>query len=169
MPNLVDKIRARLAYTRAQAVPASQPITRVDGHFPAPAEAKSDALEQGDALAIDSSAESLSSVDNPEMTRVVGTSTSNEAATIAPPSTPNPPPPPDLLGDPCPDCGSKEKWVWLDQRRLCRPCLIRGSSPLAEEMTGSGSTDTDHLYSDEGMQVKARRSGFTPERQQRWS
>ncbi len=37
--------------------------------------------------------------------------------------------PPDELGEPCPDCGSQEKWVWLDERRLCRPCLIRGEPP----------------------------------------
>jgi hypothetical protein len=34
--------------------------------------------------------------------------------------------PPDELGEPCPACGSKEKWIWLDGRQLCRPCLIRG-------------------------------------------
>jgi hypothetical protein len=34
--------------------------------------------------------------------------------------------PADELGEPCVVCGSKEKWVWLDGRRLCRPCLIRG-------------------------------------------
>jgi hypothetical protein len=35
----------------------------------------------------------------------------------------------DELGEPCHDCGSQEKWVWLDERRLCRPCLIRGGPP----------------------------------------
>jgi hypothetical protein len=37
--------------------------------------------------------------------------------------------PPDELSEPCPDCGSKEKWIWLDGRRLCRPCVIQGGSP----------------------------------------
>jgi hypothetical protein len=41
-------------------------------------------------------------------------------------------PPPDELGDPCPDCGSKEKWVWLDGRQLCRSCLIWDESPPAD-------------------------------------
>jgi hypothetical protein len=33
-------------------------------------------------------------------------------------------PPPDELGEPCADCGSKDKWRWLDKRLLCRPCVI---------------------------------------------
>jgi hypothetical protein len=41
---------------------------------------------------------------------------------------------PDGLGDPCPDCGSKEKWRWHHGRLLCRACLIRGEpSPQAGE------------------------------------
>jgi hypothetical protein len=43
--------------------------------------------------------------------------------------------PPEELGDPCPDCGAKEKWIWLDGRRLCRPCVIRGG-PLQREAKG---------------------------------
>jgi hypothetical protein len=39
------------------------------------------------------------------------------------------PPPPDQIGEPCPDCGAAEWWIWLDGRRLCRPCLIRGGPP----------------------------------------
>jgi hypothetical protein len=38
--------------------------------------------------------------------------------------------PPDEFGERCSVCGSPEKWIWLDGRRLCRPCLIRGG-PLA--------------------------------------
>jgi hypothetical protein len=34
-------------------------------------------------------------------------------------------PPPDELGEPCADCGTKEKWRWLDGRLLCRACLLR--------------------------------------------
>jgi hypothetical protein len=34
--------------------------------------------------------------------------------------------PPDELGEPCPDCGSKGKWVWIDGRRLCRRGVIDG-------------------------------------------
>jgi hypothetical protein len=37
--------------------------------------------------------------------------------------------PPEELGEPCPECGSKEKWIWLDSRRLCCRCLIRGDLP----------------------------------------
>jgi hypothetical protein len=34
--------------------------------------------------------------------------------------------PPDELGEPCPTCGSKEKWVWLNGSRLCRQGVIQG-------------------------------------------
>jgi hypothetical protein len=47
----------------------------------------------------------------------------------------------DELGEPCPTCGGKEKWRWLDERLLCRPCLIRGEPPLAEGK-GVGSIPT---------------------------
>ncbi len=41
------------------------------------------------------------------------------------------PPPADLIGDdPCPTCGSQEKWRWLDGRLVCRPCLIAGDAPV---------------------------------------
>jgi hypothetical protein len=46
--------------------------------------------------------------------------------------------PPDELGEPCPDCGSTEKWVWLDERRLCRPCVIQGGPRF--RTSGSVST-----------------------------
>jgi hypothetical protein len=39
--------------------------------------------------------------------------------------------PPDELGERCAACGSQEKWVWLDERRLCRPCLISGKREVA--------------------------------------
>jgi hypothetical protein len=45
--------------------------------------------------------------------------------------------PADELGEPCTVCGSPEKWVWLDGRRLCRPCLIRDGA-RGGVMTGSG-------------------------------
>ena len=48
--------------------------------------------------------------------------------------------PPDEFGDPCPDCSSKEKWVWLDGRRLCRPCLIRGHGPSVASDDGEECT-----------------------------
>jgi hypothetical protein len=38
--------------------------------------------------------------------------------------------PPDALGEPCPACGTKEKWRWLDGRLLCRTCLVQSDSPL---------------------------------------
>jgi hypothetical protein len=40
--------------------------------------------------------------------------------------------PPDELGEPCPACGGKEKWRWLDSRLLCRACLIRSDALPAE-------------------------------------
>jgi hypothetical protein len=34
-------------------------------------------------------------------------------------------PPRDFLAiQPCPICGSQERWQWLDARELCRVCLI---------------------------------------------
>jgi hypothetical protein len=43
---------------------------------------------------------------------------------------PNPEPPPlDELGEPCPICGGKDKWRWLDDRMVCRACLIRRDPP----------------------------------------
>jgi hypothetical protein len=38
-------------------------------------------------------------------------------------------PPPDELGKPCPACGTKEKWRWLDGRLVCRTCLIQRNPP----------------------------------------
>jgi hypothetical protein len=29
-----------------------------------------------------------------------------------------------LADDPCPICGSRDRWRWLDDRLLCRICLI---------------------------------------------
>jgi hypothetical protein len=40
-------------------------------------------------------------------------------------------PEPDYLSDtPCPICGSRERWIWLDGRALCRVCLILDLAPL---------------------------------------
>jgi Zinc-binding domain of primase-helicase len=41
-------------------------------------------------------------------------------------------PPPDELGEPCPECGAKEKWRWLDGRSLCRACLISGDRRVTD-------------------------------------
>jgi hypothetical protein len=35
-----------------------------------------------------------------------------------------------LSVDPCPICGSQERWHWLDGRALCRVCLILDLAPL---------------------------------------
>jgi hypothetical protein len=32
--------------------------------------------------------------------------------------------------EPCQTCGSRERWVWLDGRALCRVCLILDLMPL---------------------------------------
>lgn len=40
------------------------------------------------------------------------------------------PPPPDLIGEPCPLCGSVEKWRWLEGWLLCRACLIHGEARI---------------------------------------
>jgi hypothetical protein len=37
-----------------------------------------------------------------------------------------PPAPDEVGGDPCPDCGAAEWWIWLDGSRLCRGGLIQG-------------------------------------------
>jgi hypothetical protein len=43
-------------------------------------------------------------------------------------------PPPDFLStQPCPICGSRERWQWVDARELCRVCVIL-DLPLAEAM-----------------------------------
>jgi hypothetical protein len=40
-------------------------------------------------------------------------------------------PPADTLNDePCPICGSRERWQWLDGREVCRPCLIMELAPM---------------------------------------
>jgi hypothetical protein len=38
-------------------------------------------------------------------------------------------PPDEVGGAPCPVCGAGEWWLWLDGRRLCRPCLIAARTP----------------------------------------
>jgi hypothetical protein len=38
-------------------------------------------------------------------------------------------PPDEVGGDPCPNCGAAERWIWLDGRRRCRPGLITGRAP----------------------------------------
>jgi TubC N-terminal docking domain/Zinc-binding domain of primase-helicase len=40
------------------------------------------------------------------------------------------PPPDDLSDEPCPICGSRERWQWLDGRLLCRVCLVLDLVPL---------------------------------------
>jgi hypothetical protein len=40
-------------------------------------------------------------------------------------------PPPDILSEtPCPLCGSRERWIWLDSRLLCRTCVVLDLTPL---------------------------------------
>lgn len=40
-------------------------------------------------------------------------------------------PPADFLSEtPCPICGSRERWRWIDGRALCRVCLILDLAPL---------------------------------------
>jgi hypothetical protein len=39
-------------------------------------------------------------------------------------------PPDDLSDEPCPICGSRERWQWLDGRLLCRVCLVLDLVPL---------------------------------------
>ena len=41
-------------------------------------------------------------------------------------------PPADVLDDePCDVCGSRERWLWLDGRELCRVCLILDLRPMS--------------------------------------
>jgi len=39
------------------------------------------------------------------------------------------PPPPNINSEPCPACGSLQRWRWLDGRLLYRACLIAGDAP----------------------------------------
>jgi hypothetical protein len=41
-------------------------------------------------------------------------------------------PPADVLSDePCDVCGSRERWLWLGGRPLCRVCLVLDLAPLS--------------------------------------
>jgi hypothetical protein len=41
-------------------------------------------------------------------------------------------PPADFLSDePCDVCASRERWLWLDGRELCRMCLILDLMPMS--------------------------------------
>jgi hypothetical protein len=33
-------------------------------------------------------------------------------------------------GDPCPICGSRDQWSWVQGRELCRFCLLQGTDPV---------------------------------------
>jgi TubC N-terminal docking domain len=47
-------------------------------------------------------------------------------------------PPADVLNDErCPTCGSRERWLWLDGRLLCRLCLLLDLVPLTLRPVGS--------------------------------
>ncbi len=35
-----------------------------------------------------------------------------------------------VSGEPCPQCGSKERCRWLDGRLICRSCLMQGNEPI---------------------------------------
>jgi hypothetical protein len=40
-------------------------------------------------------------------------------------------PPADVIAnEPCDVCGSRERWLWLDGRKLCRVCLILDLMPM---------------------------------------
>jgi hypothetical protein len=40
-------------------------------------------------------------------------------------------PPADVMSeDACSTCGSRERWVWLDRRLLCRACVVLDMTPL---------------------------------------
>ena len=46
-------------------------------------------------------------------------------------------PPADVLSaEPCPVCGSRERWQWLDERVLCRVCLILDLAPWTIQQSG---------------------------------
>jgi Zinc-finger of RNA-polymerase I-specific TFIIB, Rrn7 len=32
--------------------------------------------------------------------------------------------------NPCAQCGSQERWRWLDGRQICRSCLMHGNEPI---------------------------------------
>jgi hypothetical protein len=41
-------------------------------------------------------------------------------------------PPADLMShDPCPICGSHERWIWLDGRHICRVCVVLDLRPMS--------------------------------------
>jgi hypothetical protein len=40
-------------------------------------------------------------------------------------------PPADAMSEePCPACGTRERWLWIDGRLLCRVCLVWDLAPL---------------------------------------
>jgi hypothetical protein len=41
-----------------------------------------------------------------------------------------------LSEEPCPICGSHERWRWLDRRLICRVCLILDLIPLTLMRSG---------------------------------
>jgi hypothetical protein len=46
-------------------------------------------------------------------------------------------PPADVLSDePCPICGSQERWQWLDGRLFCRVCVVLDLAPLTLVRSG---------------------------------
>jgi hypothetical protein len=46
-------------------------------------------------------------------------------------------PPADVLSaEHCPTCGSRERWLWLDGRLLCRVCFILDLAPLTLRREG---------------------------------
>jgi hypothetical protein len=36
-----------------------------------------------------------------------------------------------MSDDPCPTCGSHERWQWLDGRLLCRVCVVLDLMPMS--------------------------------------
>jgi hypothetical protein len=46
--------------------------------------------------------------------------------------------PADVLGDEfCDVCGSRERWLWLDGRELCRVCLVLNLAPMTLGLPGA--------------------------------
>ena len=55
-------------------------------------------------------------------------------------------PAPDFLAEtPCDICASRQRWVWLDGRHICRVCLILDLAPLTLMRQGC-PTDTEDAH-----------------------
>jgi hypothetical protein len=53
-------------------------------------------------------------------------------------------PPADVMSDdPCLICGSRERWIWLDGRELCRVCVVLDQVPLTLMRQGWSETQEE--------------------------